>query len=189
MKFKNKAFTLFELLVVISIIMTLMIVVYLPYSHYQNKAKLKLVSREISQSFYEARNMAVSGIKDITGNRSIGLYFSNQDGSDDKIIFFSYPHNIDTNLINNIESSDVKIIKTNTIQDNINIDYLDGYDNLLFFFNSISGESSVYTFTSSGKNIVNKDKISIKFSYKKSMSETLRKELIYYKDTNIIDYK
>jgi hypothetical protein len=38
--------------------------VYAPYSLYQQKAKLKLASRELSQSFYEAKNMAVSGIKE-----------------------------------------------------------------------------------------------------------------------------
>jgi len=169
--------------------MTLMTIVYLPYSHYQNKAKLKLASREISQSFYESKNMSVSWIKDISWNRSIWLYFSNQDWEDDKIVFFSYPHNLDTNLINIIESSDVKIIKSKELQDNIKIDYLNWYDNILFFFNSISWITNVYSFTSTWKIPVNNDSISIKFSYKKSSSESLRKELIYYKDTNIIDYK
>jgi hypothetical protein len=40
-----------------------MMIAYVPYAHYQKKAKLRLASREISQSFYEAKNMAVSGIK------------------------------------------------------------------------------------------------------------------------------
>ncbi|MDR0772512.1 MAG: type II secretion system GspH family protein [Candidatus Peribacteria bacterium] len=61
---KTKAFTLIELLVVITIIFMLMMTVYAPYSLYQQKAKLKLASRELSQSFYEAKNMAVSGIKE-----------------------------------------------------------------------------------------------------------------------------
>jgi hypothetical protein len=43
-----------------TIISILSIMIYAPYNHYQNKAKLKLTSREISQSFYEAKNMATS---------------------------------------------------------------------------------------------------------------------------------
>ncbi|MDR1944549.1 MAG: prepilin-type N-terminal cleavage/methylation domain-containing protein [Candidatus Peribacteria bacterium] len=64
MKQKEKAFTLIELLTSITILFILMMLAYVPYAHYQKKAKLKLASREISQSFYEAKNMAVSGIKE-----------------------------------------------------------------------------------------------------------------------------
>jgi len=60
MNFKKGGFTLVELIVTITIIIILSLMTYLPYSHYQNKAKLKLASREISQSFYEAKNMAIS---------------------------------------------------------------------------------------------------------------------------------
>ncbi|MDR1987683.1 MAG: prepilin-type N-terminal cleavage/methylation domain-containing protein [Candidatus Peribacteria bacterium] len=58
-KTKN-AFTLIELLVSITILFLLMMMVYAPYSFYEKKARLKLASSEISQSFYEAKNMAVS---------------------------------------------------------------------------------------------------------------------------------
>jgi len=47
-------------MVVVFIIIILSVLTYLPYSHFQNKAKLKLASRELSQSFYEAKNMAIS---------------------------------------------------------------------------------------------------------------------------------
>jgi prepilin-type N-terminal cleavage/methylation domain-containing protein len=63
--FKKRGFTLIELLVSITLLAMLMMMAYAPYSHYQKKAKLKLASREISQSFYEARNMAISGIKEL----------------------------------------------------------------------------------------------------------------------------
>jgi prepilin-type N-terminal cleavage/methylation domain-containing protein len=62
---KQKGFTLIELLISITILFILMMMAYIPYEHYQKKAKLKLASREISQSFYEAKNMAVSGIKEL----------------------------------------------------------------------------------------------------------------------------
>ncbi|MDD3793756.1 MAG: prepilin-type N-terminal cleavage/methylation domain-containing protein [Candidatus Gracilibacteria bacterium] len=184
----KKAFTLIELLVSITIIIILSLMTYLPYSHYQNKAKLKLASREISQSFYEAKNMAISGIKDISSNKSVGLYLTTEAGNSNKLIFFVYPYDIDELLINNVESSQVNILKTKLIQDGININNLNGYDNLLFFFDSITGKSKVYTFTSSGKSEVDLDKIIISFSYKNAISSTLNKQIIYYKNTNIIDY-
>jgi prepilin-type N-terminal cleavage/methylation domain-containing protein len=64
MKEKKSGFTLIELLVSITILFILMMMSYVPYSYYQKKAKLRLASREISQSFYEAKNMAISGIKE-----------------------------------------------------------------------------------------------------------------------------
>lgn len=188
MYFRKSAFTIIELIVAISIAITLMIVTYLPYWHYQNKAKLKLASREISQSFYEAKAMAVSWIKDISWNRSIALYFNINSPDDDKIVFFTYPHNIEEDFITNVESWNIKILKTKLIQDNIKIDYLNWKDNLLFFYDSITWSSKIYTFNSSWKTEVLDNKISIKFSYKKSLSDSLRKELIYFKNTNIIDY-
>jgi Tfp pilus assembly protein PilE len=47
-----------EFLVASTIVVLLTLMTYVPYSHYQNKAKIKIASREISQSFYESKNMA-----------------------------------------------------------------------------------------------------------------------------------
>lgn len=188
MNFKKGGFTLVELIVTITIIIILSLMTYLPYSHYQNKAKLKLASREISQSFYEAKNMAISWIKDISWNKSVWLYLTKDVSSNNRITFFIYPHDIDELLINNIESSEVKILKTKFIQESININNLNWYDNLLFFFDSISWKSKVYTFTSSWREEVVLDKINIDFSYKNASSSTLNKQIIYNKNTNIIDY-
>ncbi len=161
---------------------------YLPYSHYQNKAKLKISSREISQSFYEAKNMAVSWIKDTLWNKSIWIYITNKSPENDKITLFSYPHDISESLIDRTEIWSTKILKTNPLQDWIKIDELNWYDNLLFYYDSINWKSKVYTFTPSWKSEVTLDKISIVFSYKNSISESLRKKITYYKKTNIIDY-
>jgi prepilin-type N-terminal cleavage/methylation domain-containing protein len=56
----KKAFTLIELMIAITIIVILTMASYAPYTYYQNKAKLKVTSREISQLLYEARNMAIN---------------------------------------------------------------------------------------------------------------------------------
>jgi len=188
MYLNKKAFTLFELMVAMSIVISIMLMSYLPYSHYQNKAKLKLSSREISQSFYDAKNMAVSWIRDVDWNKSIWLYLTKDNINNDKLIFFSYPHDIDETSINNEELWDIKIIKTRELQDGIKLNYLWWYDNLLFFFNSINWESKIYTFWASWKIEITDNEISLIFSYKNATSWSLRKELIYFKNTNIIDY-
>lgn len=189
----NKAFTLIELIVSISIIITISIMTYLPYSHYQNKAKLKISSREISQSFYEAKNMAVSWIKDISWNKSIWIYITNKSPEDNKITFFSYPHDINESLIDRIPAWTTKILKENPLQDGIKIDGikiddLNWYDNLLFYYDSINWKSKIFTFNSSWKTEIVDDKITIIFSYKNSTSDSLKKKITYYKKTNIIDY-
>jgi hypothetical protein len=47
-------------MIAITIVAFLMIASYAPYSYYQNKAKLKVATREISQVLYEAKNMAIN---------------------------------------------------------------------------------------------------------------------------------
>ncbi len=189
MYLEKKAFTLFELIVAISIVMILMMMTFAPYSYFQNKAKLKLSAREISQSFYEARNMAVSWIKDINWNKSIWIYMTTNQPDNNKIIFFSYPYNIDENSINNIELWDTKILKIKLLQDGIKINDLWGSNSVLFFYNSIYWESKIYSFDTIPKTEITLDEISIIFSFKNATTANLRKELIYFKGTNIVDYK
>jgi len=56
----NKAFTLIELIVVITIFCIMLLATYIPYTYYQTKAKVKFAVKDISQSIYEARNMAIN---------------------------------------------------------------------------------------------------------------------------------
>jgi prepilin-type N-terminal cleavage/methylation domain-containing protein len=56
----KKAFTLIELIITITIVAILTMLSYAPYNYYQNKSKLKITTREISQLLYESRNIAVN---------------------------------------------------------------------------------------------------------------------------------
>mgnify|MGYP000745960207 FL=1 len=58
-----KAFTLIEVLIVVMILGMMLTVTYAPYSHYQKKALLKQGQKEIVQSIYEARNLAINGLE------------------------------------------------------------------------------------------------------------------------------
>jgi prepilin-type N-terminal cleavage/methylation domain-containing protein len=61
MKFlQKKAFTLIELLIAITIFFILTLITYVPYNFYMNKVKVRNTIKEISQSLYEARNMAIN---------------------------------------------------------------------------------------------------------------------------------
>lgn len=182
-------FTLIELMIAITIVVILSVVTYVPYNHYQNKAKLKLASREISQGFYEAKTMASSWLKNLYWNRSIWFYLDTMDTNNDKLTFFSYPHDIEDINIINFELSNVEIIKEMKLQKWIKINYLWWYENLLFYFESISWKSRIFSFTWWWKDLVLDDELEIVFSFKNSTSPTLKSTLIYFSKTNIVDYK
>jgi prepilin-type N-terminal cleavage/methylation domain-containing protein len=55
-----KAFSLLELIVVITLIGIMLLATYAPYSYYQTKAKVRMTIRDVAQSIYEARNMAIN---------------------------------------------------------------------------------------------------------------------------------
>lgn len=184
----NKAFTLIELLVVITIAGILMFVSYIPFDFYQKKAKIRVSSREISQSFYEAKNMAVSGIKESiadTPNQSVGLYMTIDSADNDKLQFFAYPYDIEESEI----SLEATLIKTTPLQTWVRMEYLWDYKNLLFYYTAIDWDLIIYTFDGSTKTEVLDDKIHLMFSYMGAVSSSLQGNLVYFKDTNIVDYE
>ncbi len=182
-------FTLIEFLVVITIIWLITLMTYIPYSHYQNKAKLKIATREISQSFYNAKNMARSWLKNNSSNVSIWFYITKNGSQNNILTFFSYPHNIDEINISNQASWNIEIIKETELQDGVSITYLDDYENLLFYYDSISGDSKIYTFIWWNKEVVKDDILDIKLSYKNAQTKSLTSEVRFITGTNIIDYK
>ncbi len=198
MKINYKWFTLMEFMVASSIIVIITLLTYIPYSHYQNKAKIKISSREISQSFYEIKNMATWWLKYDDGNpssifnginTSVALYITTEDTNSNIIRFFAYPHDIqESNITNNVNST-TSLIKQKKLQDWVSFIDLWWYDNLLFFYESITWDSKIYTFNWWSKSEATDDIYDITISYKKSSSNSLKSELKYYSETNIIDYK
>jgi len=86
MKYTNatykRAFTLIEVLI----------------SHYQKKALLKQGKKEIVQSIYEARNLAINGLEVGNNNVSIWLYIDARDTSNKILQYYSYD-NLDTDFL------------------------------------------------------------------------------------------
>jgi hypothetical protein len=155
-----------------------------------------LASSEISQSFYEAKNMAVSWIKEIKNdtenyeseNKAVWLYLTTQEWKNGKLVFYSYPYDVENDNI--VLWNEENIIKTNPLQEWIKINNLSNYWNLLFFFHSISWDLDIFTFNSENEKIeILDEKIEIKFSYMNATTSSLQKKLIYFRNTNIVDYE
>lgn len=102
MQFQTAAFTLIELIVVITIIGIISLSVYMPYSHHQKKTLLHQASKELSQSLSEARNLAVHGRASGSGNLHIGLYIA----SEGSLVYHAYP------LSSTGALSDAEVIKS-----------------------------------------------------------------------------
>jgi len=62
MKKQTSAFTLIELIIVMTIIGIVSIATYFPYAHHQKKTLVAQALREIAQSLSEARNLALHGL-------------------------------------------------------------------------------------------------------------------------------
>ncbi len=189
-KWKQDWFTVVELIIAITIFFMLSMASFVPYNYYVNKAKLKTTVKEISQSIYEARNMAINWVISSTWNVSIGIYFDNSEEENNKIHFLSYPYSF-TGVDISTSWSEIESIKTLVLQPGMQIDSIHWNENGLFFFQAISW-SSEYFYWESGirKDILTawEDTIDISISYKWSTTRNLQKNITYYIKTNIIDY-
>lgn len=193
---KNKAFTLIELLIVISIMMIVLIFSYSPYNMYQNKARLKLATREVAQSLYEARNMAVSWVQTKDDkwefkNKSVWILLSSEDWKNENVYYYFYNHDLtyDSLVFPHFEAEKIK-----NIQDWVYIVWFSSWEkefkNILLFYKSVKWEVKVIWFDDSwNKTEITSDTVKIKFSFKKSNLDFLKKEITYYLKTNIVDYK
>lgn len=183
--------------------------VYLPYAHYQEKIKVKQVIREVSQWINEARNMAINGFDqkrtdwsswdngDTGINKSIGLYFENGDKKGE-MYFYAYPFTLSWSLAFP-GKTDQEIYRINEWRAFPKGAQFDGaiweianweLNNILFFFQAITWESSYYTigWWVNPSNPISADKIELNFSYKGSSSDVLKKSLIYDTRINTIDF-
>lgn len=192
---KKSAFTFLELLIVISLMLLLLTFVYIPYSHYQDKIKVRQVAREASQSILEWRNLAINGYDEERGewifeNRSIGIYFENSDSKKETIYFYSYPYGMNPIWAFPEENTDVTLIKERKLPTGTQFDIAQwDKNNMFFFFEAISWRGSYYVIDWSWTKVsVIEDTISLGFSFKWSTSSVLQKEIKYDTRVNIIDF-
>ena len=186
MNSKNKiaAFTLIELMVVITISVLLMVWIYAPYNYYSNKARLKMAKTQIAKTIYEARNMAIYWLNNQSKNKSIWVYFDNNLNKN-YINIYSYPYDFLWNK-NDFLDINVKLIKSIKLEKWIQIDKVNNKDKALFYFNAISWTGTYYYYNP-WEHIFTNNQIKIKFSYK-NWWPNLSSFITYYTLTNIVDY-
>ncbi len=185
-------FTLIELIVAMSIFFIMVISTYVPYNYYSQKAKLNVVVKEISQSLYNARNIAINWSSNNIWNTSIWIYFDTTTWNNSQIKYFTYPYSFSGSQIIPKQIWDIKILKTIKFSGPIEINTLWWKENGLFFFSSITWSGWYYYYDDNpvvnSKHSFNSDNIIINVSYRWTDASWLSKEIIYNTRTNIVDY-
>lgn len=206
-KSHKKAFTLIELMIVISIMGLLLLFSYAPYTLYQSKAKLKLATREVAQSFYETKNFSISWIKirATRENKSVWLLLSSKENQNNFVKYYLFDHDIfdkekkifDLKKLNFDDNPWTwNLLKIKTIQPDIFIKWFSAWDDkekidwdILVFYEASSWNVTVFKINWNEKIELSLEKLKINFSYKNSTTDMLNREITYYLKTNIVDYK
>lgn len=184
---KFKAFTLIELVVVITIMVLVWLVSYMNFAYSQNKMNLKLTAKDISQSLYNARNMAINWYDSNSWNVSIWVYFDKNSKNNIKI--YSYNYNLNYNSEDLLIDRNRKLIKNIKFNKSIELNDVDWKDRFLFLFNAISWSWYYYYWDNNNiKKEFSWEDISINISFKWAKTWNLTKKIRYIVWTNIIDY-
>lgn len=181
MKYANSpGFTLIELMISITIFLILTTMTYVNYANYQNIAKVKLSLKEVSQSIHDARNMAINGYDRNMVNQSVWIYFNIQT---ETIQYYGY------NFNSWITLSEWNLIKEKKLQEGMKVTNLSWNDAIMIHFSSIYGVPTIYSFSQSGeKQEFSWEIVEIGLSYKWIQNYPFKRDLKYFKNTNVVDY-
>jgi hypothetical protein len=91
-------------------------------------------------------------------------------------------------MISYIENSDIKKIKTLKLDKWIELDSIEWWENLLFYFDAITWKVTYYRWDWLVRTEISDKEIDINFSYKGSTNRNLNKTISYFTYTNVIDY-
>lgn len=174
-------FTLIELLISMTIFLILTTLTYANYAMYQNIAKVRLWLKEVSQSIHEARNMAINWYDKNKINQSIWIFFDINNKNNIKYYWFNYN--------SWIILSEENLIKERKLQDSIGIDFVSGKDTMMLYFSAIYGEPTLYfldDFWDFQEYIG--DELDISISFRGSTRYPFKRDLQYFKNTNVVDY-
>lgn len=202
---KNKAFTLIELMIVISIISLLLLFSYAPYNFYQSKAKVRIASREVAQSLYEAKNMAISWVTVWNDtdkkNKIVAIYMTNKNDKNNQINYYfddfwdyqnkEWKLNEDLNISKILKSENLQ--KTKKLQNSVlfkNFEFWNNneYSEISIIYAASSWNIKIFWKENNSWKEIDDDKIWINISFKNTDSDLLNKKITYYIKTNIVDY-
>ncbi|MCH8518667.1 type II secretion system GspH family protein [Candidatus Gracilibacteria bacterium] len=173
-----KAFTLIELIVVITIMGIISLGVYLPYSHHQKKTIIKQATKEVSQSLSEARNLAIHGRSTGSGNLHVGLFFEDTH----TLLYHGYPLSA-TGSLNNAE-----LLKTKKLPRGAT--FTGSLIGIEYFFEAISGELIKREIQSNGNFLAGDiEEIEIfELSYMGASTQSLQESFDYYTKSHITEF-
>jgi len=170
----TSAFTLIEIMVVITIVGIISLATFLPYAHHQKKILIKQAAREIAQSISEARNFAINGLNTWSWNTHVGLLFWSGTTS---ISYYTSSWELNSS---NILWAEVH--KTKILPEWVQIDLVESLgDARVINFEPITWNISIDPTLSD-------DALSLQISYKWATTSVLQKEIEYYVDSYISDY-
>ena len=171
---KKRAFTLIELMIVITIISIISLATYIPYAHHQKKALIKQAAREITQSLSEARNLALNWLSTLSwSNFDVWIYFSSWAT---QIDYYTSTGTLD------ILSLPANIYKSKKFPQGMKVDTIDGSSgDKLIHFSAISGSWYI-------SNTPFSNDIHINISYRWATNPILQKNITYYTKSFISDY-
>ena len=173
----TKAFSLVELLVVITIIALISLAIYFPYAHHQRKTLVNQWLSELSQGLNNARNMAIQGRVSGSGNLHIGLFFPDEN----TLLFHGY------SLTSTGSLTDAELVSRRLLPRWVTLTgSLVGTE---YFFEAISWdltkrELQNNTFITSP----HWDREIFEISFMNSSSESLRRTLYYFTQSHITDF-
>lgn len=173
----NKAFSLIELLVVITIIGIISLAIYFPYAHHQKRTLVNQWVSELSQSLNSARNMAIQWRSTWSWNLHIWLFFP-----DEKTVRFNgYPLSATWSL------TSWEILSKRTLPRWVTLSWsLVGVE---YFFEAINWDLSKRELQDDNFALIShEDKEVLEISFKRSTSDNLRRNLYYYTRSHITDF-
>ncbi len=188
MKINRKAFTLIELMVVITIMGILSMMVYAPYQHYQTKQKVRNSAKIVTQTLQQARNLAINWISTGTWNTSIGVLF--ESGAID-ITLFAYPYDKFSiiSATDLIDKTSWYIYEGKKLEPWVQITWVKWANletKVLFIYTAISGSWSYYYYNPI-KTAFTETKPEIHIWFKGVNTGNLAKKIDYYTRTYVAD--
>ncbi len=167
------AFTLIELMIVMTIIGIISLATYMPYAHHQKKVLVKQWAKQLSQSIAESRNLAIHWLDTGSWNVYVWIYFAS---GATQLDYYASTNNLD---ILSLPSNPYKVKKLPVW---VQVDSIAGSsDAVLMSFAPITGSWYISLWSAW-------DEIDIQISYKWANSPVLQKNIRYYRKSNISDY-
>lgn len=181
-KISHKAFTLIELMVVITIMLIMTLAAYAPYQLYQTKQKVRNSVKIVTQSLYEARNMAINWTSSWSYNVDIWVLFEH-DASE--VVYYQREYS-DDNSKNYNELKRVQLAQW------VEITKVNWWASWFFWFDSVSWSWTYFEnvpLPAVVNTTISSDKINIQMWFKWAETWLLTWEVDYYTKTYVADPK